>query len=185
MNNDTAITAHFERHLGRARLVLQDLRGVFSPKHVYGAPPCKGRPHWVRHTKGASIHTLEGRRGEERHVEFVMSLPKDWSLSEKWPAHMFHRASCAIVTVGKAPVDGDVFVNSAESIRGSPKVFALLVARSRQLGEHAQFRVPSDRLIEVYAMYPLTYDEHRRHQDYQLDIATLPEVIEQWPEMLR
>ena len=80
----------------------------------------------------------------------------------------------AIISVGKAPADGDVFFNSAEPIAGSPHVFALLVARSRQLGTHAQFRAPSGSLVEIYAMYPLTFDDGRRHREGQLDIATLP-----------
>ena len=185
MKDDAAIAAHFERHLGKADVVYQDARGVFGPTYVYGAPPCVSRPHWVLHTRGSSAFTLEGRSGEERHVEFVMSLADTWTPDERWPAFIFRRACQAILFQGKAPVDGDVFLNSAESIPGSPHVFALLVARSRQLGDNACFRVPSGRLVEVYAMYALTFDAYRRHERHELDVAALPEVVEEWREMLR
>jgi hypothetical protein len=171
------VAAHFERHLGRARLVVRDWPGALVPRHVFGAPPREGRPHWVLHTLGASVLGLEGHNGENRHSEFMMSLPEDWVPSEKWPAYMLQRASRAIVNVGKAPDEGGVFFNSAEPIPGSPHVFALLVAPSRQL--------PSGGSVEIHAMYPLTYDEWRRHMEQQLDITALPEVIAGWREMLR
>ena len=74
---------------------------------------------------------------------------------------------------------------STEAILGSPHVFALLVARSCRFGENAQIRVPSGNLVEVYAMYPLTFDEWLRHENRQLDVASLSEVIVQWQTMLR
>ena len=185
MKDKTVIAAHFERHLGRAKLVRRDSREALVPRHVYGAPPCEGRAHWVLHTLGAGILTLEGHDGADRYAEFVMSLPVDWIPSEQWPAYMFQRASHAILNVGKAPDEGGVFFNSAESVPGSPHVFALLVAHARQLGKHAQFRVPSGRLIDIYAMYPLTYDAWLSHQKHQLDITSLPEVVVHWQDMLR
>ncbi|MRG97826.1 suppressor of fused domain protein [Polyangium spumosum] len=177
MKDEASIAAHFERHLGRAQLVLRDRPGALVPRHVYGAPPCQGRRHWVLHTMGVSLLSLEGRKGEYRHFEFMMSLPDDWIPSERWPAYMLQRASRAIVGVGKAPGDGGVFFNSAECSQGSSHVFALLVAPSRQL--------PAAGPVEVYAMYPLTYDAWLRHRERQLDIATLPEVVVEWREMLR
>ncbi|MRG98193.1 hypothetical protein [Polyangium spumosum] len=185
MKDDAAIAAHFERHLGPAEVVYEDASGIFGPKQVYGVRPCEARPHWVLHTRGSSVFTLEGRSGEERRFEFVMSLPDTWNPGERWPAYIFRRACQAILFVGKAPADGGVFTNSAESIPGSPHVFALLVARSRQLGDDACFRVSSGRLVEIYAMYALTFDDFRKHQRHELDIATLPEVVVEWRDMLR
>ncbi|TKC98293.1 suppressor of fused domain protein [Polyangium fumosum] len=183
-----AVAAHFERHLGRGQLVLRGAPGgLFIPRHlpIYGAPPCEGRTHWVLRTIGASLRVLEGRKGEERRFEFVMSLPDDWIPSEKWPAYMFQRASAAILTRGLAPEEGGVVFNSAETVHGSPHVFALLVAPSRQFGQHAAFRTLSGTLVEVYAMWPLTFDEWQLHQGRCLNTATLPEVIEHWRDMLR
>ena len=180
-----ATAAHFERHLGSGLLLLRDTRGLTFPTHVYGTPPCEGRPHWVLHTLGASLLVLEGRKGEDRRFEFVMSLPEDWIPSERWPAYMFQRAVTAILARGFAPDDGGVVSNSAEAVHGSPHVFGLLLAPSRQLGEHAAFRTPSGRLVEVYAMYPLTLDEWQLCQGGQLNTATLSEVIEHWRDMLR
>ncbi|WP_240807698.1 suppressor of fused domain protein [Polyangium spumosum] len=158
---------------------------MLVPRHVYGAPPCEGRPHWVLHTLGACLLVLAGRRGEERRFEFVMSLPADWIPSERWPAYMLRRASSAILAVGSAPDEGGVVFNSAEVDHGSPHVFALLVAPSRQLGERAHVRTRSRSSVEVYAMYPLTFDQWQLHQGGHLDIATVPEIIEHWREMLR
>lgn len=146
------MAAQFKLHLGMGQLVLRDIRGVMFPMHIYGAPPYEGRPHWVLHTLGASLLPLEGRKGEERRFEFVMSLPEDWIPSERWPAYMFQRASTAILARGLAPDAGGVVFNSAEAVHGSPHVFALLVAPSRTLGEHAVLRTPAGRLVEVYAM---------------------------------
>ena len=157
--------------------------GLFIPRHlpIYGAPPCEGRPHWVLRTVGASLRVLEGRKGEERRFEFAMSLPDDWIPSERWPAYMFQRASAAILARGLAPEEGGVVFNSAETVHGSPHVFALL----RQFGPHAAFRTPSCRLVELYAMCPLTFDEWQLHQGGRLNTATLSEVIEHWRDMLR
>ncbi|MDC3987310.1 suppressor of fused domain protein [Polyangium jinanense] len=179
------MAAHFERHLGRGQLVLRDVRRLTFPARVYGALPCEGRPHWVLHTLGASLLPMAGRKGEERRFEFVMSLPEDWIPSERWPAYMFQRASTAILARSLAPDAGGVVSNSAEAVHGSPRAFGLLVAPSRQLGEHATFRTPSGGLVEVYAMYPLTLDDWELHQMGRLHTATLPEVIEQWRDMLR
>jgi hypothetical protein len=185
MTDGAAIGAHFERHLGPAEVVYEDASGIFGPKHVYGVRPREARPHWILHTRGSSVFALEGRSGEARHVEFVMSLPDTWAPGKRWPAYIFRRACQAILFEGKAPADGDVFTNSAESIPGSPHVFALLVARSRQLGANACFRLSSGRLVEIYAMHALTFDDFRKNQRHELDVATLPEVVVEWRDMLR
>ncbi|MDC0745460.1 suppressor of fused domain protein [Polyangium mundeleinium] len=137
------------------------------------------------HGEAEAEVVLQGPKGEDRRFEFVMSLPVDWNPSERWPAYMFQRASSAILAAGLAPDEGGVVFNSAEAVHGSPHVFALLVAPSRQFGEHAAFRTPSGGLVEIDAMYPLTSDEWQLHQTRQLVAVALPEVIEHWRDMLR
>jgi len=113
MSDDQAvIAAHLERYLGRA----QTVRPGMIPRAVHVIPPRRVRRHWVLHTVGARAHLLE---------------PAGAVAPTRAPEH-------AIDIAGKTPREGDVYFNPGDSGRACPDVFALLIARSRQLGKQAE-----------------------------------------------
>ncbi len=172
MSDDQAvIAAHLNRHLGRPQIV----RPGVIPRDVHVIPPRRGRRHWVLHTVGARAHLLEGHRAH--HAELVMSLSEEWNPRELWPIRVLRNVSRAIDFAGETPREGDVYFNPGDSGRACPDVFALLIARSRQLGKRAEFLTASGATTVVYALLALTEFDHKRRVAGQLRIDDLPEVI--------
>ncbi|WP_170319939.1 suppressor of fused domain protein [Polyangium spumosum] len=165
------MAAYFKRRLGRAQVVRRET----IPSDVHVIPPCKRRRHWILHTMGMSAYVLKGRM--DVRMELVMSVSEAWDPRHEWPVRMLCKASRAIVTAGKAPVEGATFLNSREDMRRSPDVFALVLARSRQLRKHAQLRTVSGNEFVVYALYPLTAEELAKFRGFQLDVNELPKVL--------